>query len=135
MYRDLPTILSFLALRLFLIMPAYLEAMRTLYIAGFSLLFVVAHLQKLTDILLVKIKESREFFRYYNQLYIICNVLSNGATRAYFLGVTMGYTLFSIHSFYVDGSMRVENAGLTNLHVLLRVLHQISVVLPYFFLW
>lgn len=91
MYRSLATTLSFLLLRSLLILPGILETARALFLAGFGTLFAVINVKEIITVLADKCQGSSDFFRYYNQLFIIFNTLSDGITRSVLLGVTVLY--------------------------------------------
>lgn len=94
MYRGTASIISLLLLRAFLFIPAFLETIRSLFIGGFGLLFMIVYIKEIIDVFTREINATRDFFNYYNQFHIISNVLSEGVTHAIFLGVSIAYTLF-----------------------------------------
>ncbi len=91
--RTIPTIVSFLLVRTFLLFPGLLELNRSAVYSGIGYLSLITYLEKIIQTLVCKVRNQEDFFRYYNQLCIFSNILGPFLERATILVCTVFYFL------------------------------------------
>lgn len=77
-YRSISTIIIFLLIRTVLLLPGFLETCRTVIYTTLSQICTINYLYILVQTLAYKVKAQSQFFKFYMQLYIICNILGPG---------------------------------------------------------
>lgn len=93
-YRTIPTIIIFIFIRTFLLLPGFLETTRTIMYTSIGYLCAITYIKAMIEVLHYKVKKPTIFFKLYSELYILANVLSTGFQRSSFVCISIFYFLF-----------------------------------------